>query len=265
MRKNTQKVIIILLFVIFIGVLVVGKIKDKEKHSSTSSTVAVTKDKESSNTSDATKDEKKDDSKNTENKNSNLSPYEKINKKQGISMLFLGDKILKASSLNEEDKIDSNIKKWIEDTYAIKVDKTTKTSDKGFVSSSLEDYNSLENKKYDLVVLCTGEFNLGYEPNKKIIENYESIIKKIKENNEKASIYIIIEGSIQTDKNFPTSLNNLAEKYKLNSIDLREDFVGAKAGQLTVDGIIPNEAGYKIYKDNLEQAITKSIEDNKSN
>jgi len=107
---------------------------------------------------------KKDDKEtNKDNKEQeNLSLYEKINKKKEITMLSIGDDMANSMSVEEKDKWHRNIKKYIEDTYKIKVDTKVIWKEKSKIDEALDNYKKAETKTYDLIFITLGEYNIGY-------------------------------------------------------------------------------------------------------
>ncbi|HGG0416854.1 SGNH/GDSL hydrolase family protein [Clostridium botulinum] len=261
MKDSKYNIAIFFLIVIFIALIVVGTMRDKKNYASrkvNKSVQIINKNKQSSK-----KDDKEINKNNKEPEN--LYLYEKINNKKEITMLSIGDDMANSSSIEEKDKWHNNIKKYIEDTYKIKVDTKVIWKEKSKIDEALDNYKKSETKNYDLIFITLGEYNIGYEPTEKLASRYEELIKEIIKNNSKSDLYLIVQSSIRLDKNYPEAIIKIANHYNLNIVDMRKAFKNSNENYitLTTDGILPNKKGYNLYTKEIIKSLEKNIKSQK--
>ncbi|EKO1912524.1 SGNH/GDSL hydrolase family protein [Clostridium botulinum] len=261
MKDSKYNIAIFFLIVIFVALILVGTIRDKKNYASrkeNKSVQIINKNKQSSK-----KDDKEINKNNKEPEN--LYLYEKINNKKEITMLSIGDDMANSSSVEEKDKWHNNIKKYIEDTYKIKVDTKVIWKEKSKIDEALDNYKKAETKNYDLIFITLGEYNIGYEPTEKLASRYEELIKEIIKNNSKSDLYLIVQSSIRLDKNYPKAIIKIANHYNLNIVDMRKAFKNSNENYitLTTDGILPNKKGYNLYTKEIIKSLEKNIKSQK--
>ncbi|NFG67664.1 SGNH/GDSL hydrolase family protein [Clostridium sporogenes] len=261
MKDSKYNIAIFFLIVIFVALILVGIIRDKKNYASrkvNKSIQIINKNKQSFK-----KDDKKINKNNKEPEN--LYLYEKINNKKEITMLSIGDDMANSSFVEEKDKWHNNIKKYIEDTYKIKVDTKVIWKEKSKIDEALDNYKKAETKNYDLIFITLGEYNIGYEPTEKLASRYEELIKEIIKNNSKSDLYLIVQSSIRLDKNYPEAIIKIANHYNLNIVDMRKAFINSNENYitLTTDGILPNKKGYNLYTKEIIKSLEKNIKSQK--
>ncbi|EKS4342883.1 SGNH/GDSL hydrolase family protein [Clostridium botulinum] len=261
MKDSKYNIAIFFLIVIFVALILVGTMRDKKNYASrkvNKSVQIINKNKQSSK-----KDDKEINKNNKEPEN--LYLYEKINNKKEITMLSIGDDMANSSSVEEKDKWHNNIKKYIEDTYKIKVDTKVIWKEKSKIDEALDNYKKSETKSYDLIFITLGEYNIGYEPTEKLASRYEELIKEIIKNNSKSDLYLIVQSSIRLDKNYPEAIIKIANHYNLNIVDMRKAFKNSNENYitLTIDGILPNKKGYNLYTKEIIKSLDKNIKSQK--
>lgn len=261
MKDRKYNITIFFLIIIFIALIVVGTMRDKKNYASkkvNKFVQTINKNKESSK-----KDDKETNKNNKEQEN--LSLYEEINKKKEITMLSIGDDMANSMSVEEKDKWHRNIKKYIEDTYKIKVDTKVIWKEKSKIDEALDNYKKVETKTYDLIFITLGEYNIGYEPTEKLASKYEELIREIIKNNPKSDLYLIVQSSIRLDKNYPEAIIKIANHYNLNIVDMRKAFKNSNENYitLTTDGILPNKKGYNLYTKEIIKSLEKNIKSQK--
>lgn len=261
MKDSKYNIAIFFLIVIFVALILVGIMRDKKNYASrkvNKSVQIINKNKQSSK-----KDDKEINKNNKEPEN--LYLYEKINNKKEITMLSIGDDMANSSSVEEKDKWHNNIKKYIEDTYKIKVDTKVIWKEKSKIDEALDNYKKAETKNYDLIFITLGEYNIGYEPTEKLASRYEELIKEIIKNNSKSDLYLIVQSSIRLDKNYPEAIIKIANHYNLNIVDMRKAFINSNENYitLTTDGILPNKKGYNLYTKEIIKSLEKNIKSQK--
>lgn len=261
MKDSKYNIAIFFLIVIFVALILVGIMRDKKNYASrkvNKSIQIINKNKQSFK-----KDDKEINKNNKEPEN--LYLYEKINNKKEITMLSIGDDMANSSSVEEKDKWHNNIKKYIEDTYKIKVDTKVIWKEKSKIDEALDNYKKAETKNYDLIFITLGEYNIGYEPTEKLASRYEELIKEIIKNNSKSDLYLIVQSSIRLDKNYPEAIIKIANHYNLNIVDMRKAFINSNENYitLTTDGILPNKKGYNLYTKEIIKSLEKNIKSQK--
>ncbi|HIG0359161.1 TPA: SGNH/GDSL hydrolase family protein [Clostridium sporogenes] len=261
MKDSKYNIAIFFLIVIFVALILVGTMRDKKNYASrkvNKSVQIINKNKQSSK-----KDDKEINKNNKEPEN--LYLYEKIHNKKEITMLSIGDDMANSSSVEEKDKWHNNIKKYIEDTYKIKVDTKVIWKEKSKIDEALDNYKKAETKNYDLIFITLGEYNIGYEPTEKLASRYEELIKEIIKNNSKSDLYLIVQSSIRLDKNYPEAIIKIANHYNLNIVDMRKAFKNSNENYitLTTDGILPNKKGYNLYTKEIIKSLEKNIKSQK--
>ncbi|MBU5299900.1 SGNH/GDSL hydrolase family protein [Clostridium sporogenes] len=259
MKDSKYNIAIFFLIVIFVALILVGTMRDKKNYASrkvNKSVQIINKNKQSS---------KKDDKEINKNNKEPENLYEKINNKKEITMLSIGDDMANSSSVEEKDKWHNNIKKYIEDTYKIKVDTKVIWKEKSKIDEALDNYKKAETKNYDLIFITLGEYNIGYEPTEKLASRYEELIKEIIKNNSKSDLYLIVQSSIRLDKNYPEAIIKIANHYNLNIVDMRKAFKNSNENYITLTtaGILPNKKGYNLYTKEIIKSLEKNIKSQK--
>jgi len=259
MRESKYNMTIFFLIVIFITLIAVGTIRDKRKYANkkvNKSIETINKNKESS---------KKQEQQTDKNNRENISVYEKINNKKQITMLSIGDDMANSMAVEEQDKWHNNIKKYLEDTYKIKVDSKVIWKEKSKIDEALDNYKKAENKNYDLIFITLGEYNIGYEPTEKLATKYEELIKEIIKNNPKSDLYLTIQSSIRLDKAYPDAIIKISNHYNLNEVDMRTAFKNSNENydKLITGGILPNKEGYDLYTKEIIKLLENNIKNQK--
>lgn len=241
----------IVLFVALISVVVLGNIRNNKKLQE------LKKAAEESNkvVALATKPEEENVIKN---------PYEKIKNKKEASMLVLGDYIAQSEGIEEKSKWTSILSSSIERDYGTKLSlELLANKDQGIVKT-IEDYNKDKaTKKYDFVIVCVGANDVGVLKIEQFRQNYESLVRKIKEGNENCEVILIIESAIRTDKTYPDSIKSISDFYELPCIDARDVFNKSNIPYnklVTQDLINPNAIGYKLYGDAMYNLFKTNVE-----
>lgn len=195
-----------------------------------------------------------------------LNIYEKLKGKQDVSILILGDSIGRGEGVDDSAQWYAQAKNLIEKEFSVKVGIEIGDINSNTVFSGFYDYiNNFTNKKYDLVVLCFGEKDITLLKIENYQQIYEALIRKIKSNNSGADIVSLIESSIQINKTYPVVIQDLAERYGILPLDMRESFKNSNVpyNNLTSNSIMPNKDGYAIYASTFLDAVKKAVNDNR--
>lgn len=114
-----------------------------------------------------------------------------------------------------------------------------------------------DNVDYDLAVICYGQ-NDGLDG---FSSNYESIIRAIRSRYPDCSIISILESSQREYTEKMTTIQSICEHYGIPVADTIASFnnSGKAYGDLTGDGVHPNEAGQEIYFETVKAVIDDNV------
>lgn len=117
-----------------------------------------------------------------------------------------------------------------------------------------------KNENFDLVIICCGENDLTSES---LGKTYEALIRKIKTKYPSAEIISVLESSQKAYTKKIKTIQSLANHYGIPTADTIEPFTNGQNGEyksLARDGIHPNDKGYAIYADVLENLIAEQVQ-----
>ncbi|UXZ08768.1 SGNH/GDSL hydrolase family protein [Clostridium perfringens] len=190
------------------------------------------------------------------------NPYEKIKKGEEVNILVLGNGVgLSEGKTDESGNWTSSISKWLEETYKSKANITNLSQDKATVKVGLEE---LEKNKdnFDLAYIIFGEDDQkALKPNE-FKEDYEKIIKNLKERNKDISIVPIIENSLRKKNEYTNIIEDIGKANDLKVLDMATVFTkdpAPYAKLTTKGGIYPNNVGYSLYFSNIKSLIEANI------
>mgnify|MGYP004679789737 CR=1 FL=1 len=234
--RNKSKVLdisIIILIIALVLVIATGTIKDKK-------TLAKNMEIYSSNSSNNSEDNKK--------QATTSNPYEKIKNGKEVNILVLGNGVgLSEGKTDESGNWTSSLSKWLEETYKSKANITNLSQDKATVKVGLEE---LEKNKdsFDLAYIIFGENDQKEIKPNEFKEDYEKIIKNLKERNKNEYTNII---------------QNIGKDNDIKVLDMATVFIKDPApyAKLTTKSrIYPNNVGYSLYFSNVKSLIEANIE-----
>ena len=246
-KSKVLDISIIILIIALIVVIGVGTIRDKKTLARNMETYS----------GDSTSS-----SENNENQATTSNPYEKIKEGKEVNILVLGNGIgLSEGKTDESGNWTSSLSKWLEETYKSKANITNLSQDKATVKVGLEE---LEKNKdtFDLAYIIFGENDQkALKPNE-FKEDYEKIIKNLKERNKNISIVPIIENSLRKKNEYTTIIEGIAKANDLKVLDMATVFTkdpAPYAKLTTKGGIYPNNVGYSLYFYNVKSLIEANI------
>lgn len=247
MSRRGQIIIIVLLVISVVGVLLFGQYKDNKD----AQKVLLDNQKllETSEIKDT----------------SNGFIYDKISKKQTVSILVLGDAQASSEGVAQGDKWTTKVKAWLNEKYGSLATINIVAVPTQNAQASLEGYKKLDVKSYDLVLICLGERDTAYTSLNGFKTSYEDLIKAIKANNAATDIMTMVEGSIRLNRSFPQAILDLSSQYNLLNVDVRAEFKKSNLPyyKLSTNGILPSAEGYNIYALTVENSIKNAIESNR--
>lgn len=193
-----------------------------------------------------------------------INPYEKIKNKKATSIVILGDYIAQSEGVEEKNKWSTIVSSSIEKDYGIKPSVEFETNKDQGIVKTLENYNKNKAaKKYDFAIVCVGADDEGVLKVEQFRQNYETLVRKIKEGNENCEVILLIESAIRTEKTFPEAIKSIGDFYELPSIDARDVFNKSNFAYnklTTQDMMTPSIDGYKLYSDAVYNLIKTNIE-----
>lgn len=246
-KSKVLDISIIILIIALIVVIGVGTIRDKKTLARNMETYS----------GDSTSS-----SENNENQATTSNPYEKIKEGKEVNILVLGNGIgLSEGKTDESGNWTSGLSKWLEETYKSKANITNLSQDKATVKVGLEE---LEKNKdtFDLAYIIFGENDQkALKPNE-FKEDYEKIIKILKERNKNVDIVPIIENSLRKKNEYTTIIEAIGKDNYIKALDMATVFTkdpAPYAKLTTKGGIYPNNVGYSLYFSNVKSLIEANI------
>ena len=244
MNKWGQIIIIIVLVISIIGVIIFGEYKDNKDSQQillNNQTLLKTTTKEIPLVS---------------------SVYDKISKKQTISILVLGDAQASSDGALPEDKWITKFKLWITEKYGASANINIVAVPSQNAKGALESFKKLDVKSYDLALICVGERDITDISFSSFKTSYEELIKAIKGNNGSTDIMTIVEGSIRLNTTYPSAILDLSRQYNLLNIDMRAEYKKSSLSytKLLTNGVLPSKEGYNLYALAVENSIKNAID-----
>lgn len=189
--------------------------------------------------------------------------YTKLRNKKEVNILVMGDDTASSSGVNESESWTNILKDKLEKTYSSKVNIKVNSTKGENILGILMDVDSEKNTNYDLVVIDTGENDLNDLKYNEFSGIYESLIRKIKQNNNKCEVLALVQGSIIKNITYPKAILDTDSYYNVLSFDARDAFKKSSV-KLTANGILPNADGYKVYAEGCFQVIKAAADNNKT-
>jgi len=189
------------------------------------------------------------------------SVYDKISKKQTISILVLGDGQSSSESALPEDKWTTKVKLWLTQKYGVSANINIVAAADQNAKGALEGFKKLDAKSYDLVLICVGERDITDINFSSFKTSYEQLIKVIKSSSASTDIMTIVEGSIRVNTDYPSAIIALSKQYNLLNIDMRAEFKKSTLPytKLSTNGVLPSKEGYNLYALAVENSIKNAI------
>lgn len=246
-KSKVLDISIIILIIALALVIAVGTIRDKK-------TLAKNMEIYSSDSSNNSEDNEK--------QATTSNPYEKIKKGEEVNILVLGNGVgLSEGKTDESGNWTSSLSKWLEETYKSKANITNLSQDKATVKVGLEE---LEKNKdnFDLAYIIFGENDQKEIKPNEFKEDYEKIIKNLKERNRNISIVPIIENSLRKKNEYTTIIEDIGKDNDIKVLDMATVFTkdpAPYAKLTTKGGIYPNNVGYSLYFSNVKSLIEANI------
>ena len=190
------------------------------------------------------------------------SPYEKLNNKEAISVLVLGDALAEGAGLKDSEKWTALLKSNLDSAYGINSTIKLSAVTDGNALSSWRNFSAQENKnKYDFVILCIGENDITSLKINEFQSIYENLIKKVKTVNPSAEVILLQESSIVFNKTVPDSIKAIGDYYAIPYLDMREAFKKSSlaSAKLATNGISLTAQGSIIYSNTIFTLIKDNV------
>lgn len=189
------------------------------------------------------------------------SIYDKISKKQSISILVLGDAQASSDGATQDDKWTTKVKLWLTSEYGVNVDLKILAIPHQNAFGALASYQKLGANTYDFTLICLGENDITDLNLNAFQTAYEELIRVIKASRASTDIMTIVESSIQQNTTYPKAILDISSHYNLLSVDMRAEFKKSSIpyNNLSTDTILPNKDGYNIYTSAVENALKNAI------
>lgn len=268
MDNNKKGIIaIVILGIALIITLSFGVIKDKQLNKKNETDYNNWTDTKTSNNSDTTDFEEKIEGTTISDANSNTnvqkkSFYEKLKGKENVRILILGDGIALSEGRDSDNGIwDQGLAYFIQNTYGSKAELISLAQKKSTVKEGLSVTSNNDISNYDLIITC-----FGYNDNSSKVkietftENYNNLIKAIKEKNNNGTIIALLPSTLSKENSYRAAIQKLATDNNFVCADTRQTFdkSGILEGKLLNSGL-PNDTGYQLYTQTFEAIIKEAV------
>ncbi|MDS0526685.1 SGNH/GDSL hydrolase family protein [Clostridium sp. SHJSY1] len=261
--NNSKKglIIIIALTFVFIGVLTMGIIKDRNLNTALaeSSTKKVQEEpKEETKTEEKAPEEKKEEVKNTET----LDFYGKLKEKQSVRILILGDGLAMSQGRTSENGIwDKGVANLIQTTYGSKVELKSLAQGGASTAVGIDIVKANDIKDYDLVITCFGHNDNNTSVNTNQMKtNYNNIIAEVKNKSPKATIIVVLPSTLALDNTYRDNIQKVATENNVAVADMKKAFTESGVKESTLmNGALPNDKGYQVYTQTIGNVIKVGI------
>lgn len=191
--------------------------------------------------------------------------YEKLSEKMPVSVLVAGDSIAYGSSSSSPEKAFAPLfAAELQTNYQSAVD-LTNISVGG--TDSLFSYTVVNRQafadKFDLVVFCHGQNDAP----ENLERNYESLLRSVLRQNPGCEVICILESAQREYTEKLKTLKRIAGHYGCAVCDTLTAFMGSGRpyGELVCeDGVHPNDAGHRLYAEELLKTVEKGIKEHRT-
>ena len=188
-------------------------------------------------------------------KEQNDSFYQKLKDGFDVNILILGDTVANGYGASSQEKTWAKLlEKSIEDNYGVEVTIDNEAILDSGAYASYARVKMMENKEYDLAVICTG----AADKEETLPVYYEALLRAIQSKFSKCSV-ICVQEYMETDNNARNlSIMSLANAYNAYSADLFNKMYADPTPYLQ-DGGYLNDAGHELYADTVYSVIKSGV------
>lgn len=179
--------------------------------------------------------------------------YEKLDNGLKVNVLIVGDSIGEgAGGKDSSGSFPSRLAMAIGQAYGSYMSVTNvsmggNASYSGYVRTMALD----DGKDYDLAIICHGQ----NDEEKDFSLYYESIIRAIANKYPKCSIISVLESSQKEYTDKMKTIKGLCRHYDIPVADTIAAFRGNYEALVRPDGVHPNDEGYQLYSNTIEEVI----------
>lgn len=183
---------------------------------------------------------------------------EKLENGLSIKTLIIGDSIGDSMGTGDEEYFWYNqLREKIESEHGSNMRFEKLTRGGAVTFDGLFDLIGSPNRNvYDLTVIMYGQNDKELLSVDEFEDNYKNIISLTSMYHPLSEIVTVVESSLAPDDEYADIIVDIAKEYGTILVDMREPFI-SNDGDLTVDGIHPNNDGYTLYADAIYEAISQ--------
>lgn len=198
----------------------------------------------------------------SETPQAHLTLYDKLDTSQRIRILVVGDSIgANSGSSDNSTRWDTILNGLLSQEYGcpVTIDNLSVAGTSslfGIIKAELQDDMS----QYDLAIVCYGQ----NDSETQIGAHYEALIRNLMNLNANMEVLPVLESSLKDNAAKVEDIQDICVYYGLefaNTIDGYSNS-GYQYGELTSDGIHPNDIGYSIYAQEIFDTIKNDKENN---
>lgn len=257
--NNSKKGLIIVttLIFVFIGVLTMGIIKDRNLNKALAES-STKKLQEETKTEEKASEEKKEETKDKQA----LDFYGKLKEKQSVRILILGDGLaMSQGKTSDNGAWDKGVTNLIKTTYGSKVELKSLAQSGTSTAAGIDIVKSNDIKDYDLVITCFGhnDNNTSVKPNQ-MKTNYNNIIAEVKNKSPKATIIVVLPSTLAPGNTYRDNIQKVATENNVIVADMKKAFTEAGTKESTLmNGSLPNDKGYQVYTQTIGNVIKSGM------
>lgn len=188
--------------------------------------------------------------------------YEKLETKQTINYLIIGDSIGRSSGASSKSSTwFKQFEKLMKKEYGNKlvrfpIVQSGATTFEGIYK--FQEYS--KHPSIDMAFIIFGENDRKYMDSTTFGFHYEMLLRKTKKEFPATEIITIIENCLDDNK-FAKVIKTISSHYNAKNIDMRYSFQqsGYSKEELTKDSVHPNDLGYKIFANELFHFLNKQM------
>jgi lysophospholipase L1-like esterase len=190
--------------------------------------------------------------------------YTRLSNNDYVNVVIIGDSIGAGSGAKADKKWFVSFQKTLEEKYGttVMIDNRSIGGDTSFGQFiKYKQYHQNSDTVYDLAVIVLGQNDQGSYDVANFSTLYESIVRKLKEENPAIEIVTVTESSLSKNEvKFSGTIEEISKHYDLLNVDIRKGFAasGILYDKLAPDQVHPNDIGQQIYTEQLMEVINQN-------
>lgn len=196
---------------------------------------------------------------------SSKNVYEKLEAKETIQYLVIGDSIGRGSGASKNEyKWFQLLEKHIKDTYGSKMKRSLVVQSGSTAFEGLYKFKQDKVRKADLVFIVFGENDRKYMSPEKFSDSYTQLLQEVATRFPKSEIITVTENSLD-EKTYADVITKVTQNYQATNFDMRVPFSESQltVSELTTDTVHPNDIGNRLFAKEVFTLIKKNIDSNK--